>query len=123
MSQGFTRLFSHANRRRAAIVGARYIVPFRSSEPLTLRRQPSPGLQIGKQAVDLGVPIQPCEALDGVIREELDFRAGDCLRDRKSTRLNSSHMSISYAVFCLKKKITRLVVLGACLEKDGLDGS
>src|SRR5690242_21125542 len=26
------------------------------------------------------------------------------LPDRKSTRLNSSHMSISYAVFCLKKK-------------------
>src|SRR5690242_20963343 len=26
--------------------------------------------------------------------------------DRKSTRLNSSHMSISYAVFCLKKKTT-----------------
>src|SRR5690242_21234853 len=26
------------------------------------------------------------------------------LLDRKSTRLNSSHMSISYAVFCLKKK-------------------
>src|SRR5689334_24464750 len=26
------------------------------------------------------------------------------LRDRKSTRLNSSHSSISYAVFCLKKK-------------------
>src|SRR5690242_21114793 len=26
------------------------------------------------------------------------------VRDRKSTRLNSSHMSISYAVFCLKKK-------------------
>src|SRR5699024_12734311 len=27
--------------------------------------------------------------------------------DRKSTRLNSSHVSISYAVFCLKKKSTR----------------
>src|SRR5438477_8007084 len=27
--------------------------------------------------------------------------------DRKSTRLNSSHMSISYAVFCLKKKKTK----------------
>src|SRR5690625_3351374 len=27
-------------------------------------------------------------------------------RDRKSTRLNSSHVAISYAVFCLKKKIT-----------------
>src|SRR5690242_21814935 len=26
------------------------------------------------------------------------------VKDRKSTRLNSSHMSISYAVFCLKKK-------------------
>src|SRR5947208_8480897 len=33
--------------------------------------------------------------------------AGDCRRatqDRKSTRLNSSHQIISYAVFCLKKK-------------------
>src|SRR5438067_10062258 len=28
----------------------------------------------------------------------------DRQRDRKSTRLNSSHVSISYAVFCLKKK-------------------
>src|SRR5690349_23805275 len=28
------------------------------------------------------------------------------VRDRKSTRLNSSHVEISYAVFCLKKKIT-----------------
>src|SRR5699024_11571726 len=27
------------------------------------------------------------------------------IKDRKSTRLNSSHVSISYAVFCLKKKI------------------
>src|SRR5690242_21287696 len=30
-------------------------------------------------------------------------------RDRKSTRLNSSHMSISYAVFCLKKKNTNIL--------------
>src|SRR3712207_7479596 len=29
---------------------------------------------------------------------------GDRLADRKSTRLNSSHANISYAVFCLKKK-------------------
>src|SRR6266571_4134390 len=33
-----------------------------------------------------------------------------CRRDRKSTRLNSSHMSISYAVFCLKKKKTFLKI-------------
>src|SRR3712207_7388973 len=30
----------------------------------------------------------------------------DARRDRKSTRLNSSHANISYAVFCLKKKTT-----------------
>src|SRR5690606_39484231 len=29
------------------------------------------------------------------------------MRDRKSTRLNSSHVKISYAVFCLKKKTKR----------------
>src|SRR2546426_2141897 len=35
------------------------------------------------------------------------FRWGPCRNvDRKSTRLNSSHLVISYAVFCLKKKIT-----------------
>src|SRR5690348_18187942 len=34
-------------------------------------------------------------------------RTGD--RDRKSTRLNSSHPSISYAVFCLKKKTINLI--------------
>src|SRR3989442_4751713 len=33
--------------------------------------------------------------------------------DRKSTRLNSSHVRISYAVFCLKKK-KHSVVLGKC---------
>src|SRR5947209_13631612 len=33
------------------------------------------------------------------------------LRDRKSTRLNSSHANISYAVFCLKKKKNQLVAL------------
>src|SRR5256886_11669769 len=31
-------------------------------------------------------------------------RRADAARDRKSTRLNSSHSRISYAVFCLKKK-------------------
>src|SRR5690606_42037097 len=32
------------------------------------------------------------------------FRGDAKFRDRKSTRLNSSHVKISYAVFCLKKK-------------------
>src|SRR5690348_18177449 len=39
------------------------------------------------------------EPLEGAVRR----RQRD-LEDRKSTRLNSSHPSISYAVFCLKKK-------------------
>src|SRR5256885_12521826 len=41
-------------------------------------------------------------------RAEIQPRAGDHVRegDRKSTRLNSSHLVISYAVFCLKKTKT-----------------
>src|SRR5690606_41593932 len=34
----------------------------------------------------------------------LDRQVSELRRDRKSTRLNSSHVKISYAVFCLKKK-------------------
>src|SRR5690606_41657393 len=34
----------------------------------------------------------------------LEAMSGGLARDRKSTRLNSSHVKISYAVFCLKKK-------------------
>src|SRR3712207_6909874 len=33
-----------------------------------------------------------------------DYDSDDAVEDRKSTRLNSSHANISYAVFCLKKK-------------------
>src|SRR5690242_21495221 len=54
---------------------------------------------------DVGVvemrPFAIASALAPLGRRRL---AGIALEDRKSTRLNSSHMSISYAVFCLKKK-------------------
>src|SRR5438874_7441961 len=40
-----------------------------------------------------------------VARWEGDSGPRRCSRDRKSTRLNSSHVEISYAVLCLKKKI------------------
>src|SRR3989442_6909850 len=33
-----------------------------------------------------------------------------CMGDRKSTRLNSSHVRISYAVFCLKKKKSSMLI-------------
>src|SRR5256885_12198769 len=42
----------------------------------------------------------------GVVAEDMGeaLREADLVLDRKSTRLNSSHLVISYAVFCLKKK-------------------
>src|SRR5699024_2374978 len=54
-----------------------------------------PGL-LPLRVLEGGAPLQALaeDGLGGVLR----------VRDRKSTRLNSSHVSISYAVFCLKKK-------------------
>src|SRR5438876_10571505 len=49
-------------------------------------------------ALPICPPCPPCPAWT-VLRETATART-----DRKSTRLNSSHPSISYAVFCLKKK-------------------
>src|SRR6202050_1394008 len=43
--------------------------------------------------------------------------------DRKSTRLNSSHMSISYAVFCLKKKILHATVGSPSRWHEGCSGN
>src|SRR5256885_2836646 len=41
---------------------------------------------------------------DGPLQERPEVFQGVGVEDRKSTRLNSSHLVISYAVFCLKKK-------------------
>src|SRR3712207_7685755 len=45
--------------------------------------------------------------VDAAFREAFEHRVavGGVPQDRKSTRLNSSHANISYAVFCLKKKL------------------
>src|SRR2546426_6026318 len=43
------------------------------------------------------------DAVSGLLPDRLGFHPLRA-RDRKSTRLNSSHLVISYAVFCLKKK-------------------
>src|SRR5207253_6471694 len=42
-----------------------------------------------------------------LLRERRQGKGCVVQRDRKSTRLNSSHVAISYAVFCLKKKKTK----------------
>src|SRR2546426_4431781 len=52
------------------------------------------------------VILSPVAALER--REALKVFLKCARGDRKSTRLNSSHLVISYAVFCLKKKSTRL---------------
>src|SRR5947209_11376950 len=64
-----------------------YNVP--SAFPLTIGSMPEPGT----------AAISHC-----ALPSSADFQLGTCSRDRKSTRLNSSHANISYAVFCLKKK-------------------
>src|SRR5947199_9786617 len=43
-------------------------------------------------------------ALADMLRDWLEMYPEKVLLDRRSTRLNSSHLGISYAVFCLKKK-------------------
>src|SRR5437879_5018339 len=54
-----------------------------------------------------GAPaVSPGEARTGALAREIKTPAAAGVRDRKSTRLNSSHRCISYAVFCLKKKNT-----------------
>src|SRR5699024_11343631 len=83
----------------------------RAPRALTLARAPcgapdgscgrteAPGAVRRRRDLPLGGPDAP-----GVLGE-LDVGAAEPLGlDRKSTRLNSSHVSISYAVFCLKKK-------------------
>src|ERR1039457_1930309 len=45
---------------------------------------------------------------------------GPTIRDRKSTRLNSSHLVISYAVFCLKKKKKKKKITTHCVTKHAV---
>src|SRR5207253_10495357 len=78
-----------------------YTTLFRSRHELHLR----------PLVVDVGDVRFVEHGLQQVRRNEVDAFpvaeddiAGHHRRDRKSTRLNSSHVAISYAVFCLKKK-------------------
>src|SRR5207249_8761285 len=69
----------------------------------------APHLAKANVRIDGGRRIRHIQVKNLHLCEHDDPRADGCLkivvdRDRKSTRLNSSHVSISYAVFCLKKK-------------------
>src|SRR3989449_7588591 len=88
-----------------------YTTLFRSLEAYA--RRLAPDLQHIGGLADLydGVSEPSAELLMRVNQAETDrlgMTPADVGRDRKSTRLNSSHGYISYAVFCLKKKKTHL---------------
>src|SRR2546421_1998660 len=68
-----------------------YTTLFRSHRPTGPPRDPRP--RLGES--------RGLRRIMGRKRAEIDT---ECKSDRKSTRLNSSHDQISYAVFCLKKK-------------------
>src|SRR3712207_8587185 len=75
-----------------------YTLSLHDALPIFALRQPA-GVEravVARRGVGRGVPIGPGHP-------ELRAAADQDL-DRKSTRLNSSHANISYAVFCLKKK-------------------
>src|SRR3712207_7026608 len=82
----------------------------------TLFRSARRGLPGGGGPVRLGPPLRGAgPAGAACLLPGSRLRAGGlpldpgCLADRKSTRLNSSHANISYAVFCLKKKTTNIL--------------
>src|SRR5690242_11458592 len=71
--------------------------------PMNIQEQP-PRLRDS-----IGYDMYQLDVETGQMKEYSDFFSQEAekqywMKDRKSTRLNSSHMSISYAVFCLKKK-------------------
>src|SRR3712207_6992005 len=88
-----------------------YTTLFRSSAP-RLRARPAQRRLRGEHAARAGHGLAALEPRRALLQERLDALAEVVrprrrrleLRDRKSTRLNSSHANISYAVFCLKKK-------------------
>src|SRR3712207_7915667 len=83
-----------------------YTTLFRSSPGAGTgtRSASSPSLS-PRKAIKADKELPMTEHLPGSeqpLSELVDIR--ECVTDRKSTRLNSSHANISYAVFCLKKK-------------------
>src|SRR5438874_10379864 len=63
------------------------------------------GAALGNGVARLEIEVDVLAGVGPEAGENIDFYLQACNAiDRKSTRLNSSHVEISYAVFCLKKK-------------------
>src|SRR5438270_5138424 len=82
---------------------------------LMIRRPPRSTLFPTRRSSDLerGWPRGAGGARRQAVRRSLPRPFGCRKADRKSTRLNSSHSQISYAVFCLKKKKKNIATLDA----------
>src|SRR3712207_6854699 len=80
-----------------------YTTLFRSEAAAQAAVLSTAGLMVAGMGYFLWRMVAINRGLDEVTGEEYVQRA-DEEEDRKSTRLNSSHANISYAVFCLKKK-------------------
>src|SRR3712207_6872642 len=80
-----------------------YTTLFRSRGALAPGQDAAVGRLALGDADDLRAGEPLLRVLGHVLQQRLEVRAR---RDRKSTRMNSSHANISYAVFCLKKKKT-----------------
>src|SRR3712207_6888668 len=80
-----------------------YTTLFRSvREHIAVARDDEPRALAARRAGSVRIAAVRFDQHDAVRPFCVDF--GRIERDRKSTRLNSSHANISYAVFCLKKK-------------------
>src|SRR5438034_8141047 len=66
------------------------------------RRDLRRAVEVPVRLVAIERPDRGADLVDDVVRQACGIGTEE--RDRKSTRLNSSHTVISYAVFCLKKK-------------------
>src|SRR3712207_8305673 len=89
-----------------------YTTLFRSRSPPGDRRDPSAQLpRLMKSAQRSPIIIVVMHGLTVMRSGMIDPSATRRPSDRKSTRLNSSHANISYAVFCLKKKYQQYLVL------------
>src|SRR3712207_1748219 len=101
---------------------AAIVFPLTEEDDVVLVRQYRPAIE----GIELGLPAglvdegeEPEKAARRELSEETGYAGGEweplgslasSPRDRKSTRLNSSHANISYAVFCLKKNNIYLLV-------------